>query len=91
MTHSLSEAVFLADRVVVMTARPAAIKATIDVAAAHPREARFMASPEFSGFRNELYAHLRSEIEKTVGGFVGRAAARDRQRREMADTGTALP
>ena len=45
VTHSLSEAVFLADRVVVMTARPAAIKATIEVPAAHPREARFMASP----------------------------------------------
>jgi NitT/TauT family transport system ATP-binding protein len=81
VTHSLSEAVFLSDRVVVMTARPAAIKATIDVTEKHPRDPAFMASPRFADFRNELYAQLRAEIEKTVGGFVGNAAARDRQRR----------
>ena len=45
VTHSLSEAVFLADRVVVMTARPAAIKATIEVPEKHPRDPGFMASP----------------------------------------------
>jgi NitT/TauT family transport system ATP-binding protein len=84
VTHSLSEAVFLADRVVVMTARPAEIKATIEVAAPHPREPGFTASPEFARLRNELYALLRGEIEKTVGGFVGKAAARDRERRAIA-------
>jgi NitT/TauT family transport system ATP-binding protein len=84
VTHSLSEAVFLADRVVVMTARPAEIKATIEVKADHPREPGFTTSPEFSDLRNELYALLRGEIEKTVGGFVGKAAARDRERRAVA-------
>ena len=84
VTHSLSEAVFLADRIVVMTARPAEIKATISIKAAHPREPSFTTSPEFSDLRNELYALLRDEIEKTVGGFVGRAAARDRERRAAA-------
>ena len=81
VTHSLSEAVFLADRVVVMTARPAAIKSIIEVDEAHPRDPAFMASPRFAEYRNELYALLRAEIEKTVGGFVGSAAARDRGRR----------
>ncbi len=84
VTHSLSEAVFLADRVVVMTARPAAIKAVIEVPEGHPREPGFMASPRFADFRNELYAQLRSEIEKTIGGFVGNAAARDLKRRAVA-------
>ena len=87
VTHSLSEAVFLADRVVVMTARPAAIKAIIEVDEAHPRDPAFMASPRFADYRNELYALLRAEIEKTVGGFVGSAAARDRGRRGGADAG----
>jgi len=91
VTHSLSEAVFLADRVVVMTARPASIKATIDVKEQHPREPEFMASPRFADLRNELYSHLRAEIEKTVGGFVGKAAARDRQRRGVVEAGTAMP
>jgi NitT/TauT family transport system ATP-binding protein len=89
VTHSLSEAVFLSDRVVVMTARPASIKAVIDVPEAHPRDPAFMASSQFADFRNELYGHLRSEIEKTVGGFVGKAAARDRQRRGLESSGDA--
>lgn len=76
VTHSLSEAVFLADRVVVMTARPAAIKATIKVNQDHPRDPEFMASPEFADLRNELYGLLREEIHKTVGGMVGRAVER---------------
>jgi NitT/TauT family transport system ATP-binding protein len=87
VTHSLSEAVFLADRVVIMTARPAAIKAAIEVPEVHPRESGFMASPRFSDMRNALYAQLRAEIEKTVGGFVGKAAARDRERRQTGATG----
>jgi NitT/TauT family transport system ATP-binding protein len=89
VTHSLTEAVFLADRVVVMTARPAEIKATINVNTGHPREPSFTTSAEFSDLRNELYALLRDEIEKTVGGFVGRAAARDRERRAVAGEGGA--
>ena len=91
VTHSLSEAVFLADRVVVMTARPAEIKATIEVKAAHPREPSFTTSSTFSDLRNELYALLRSEIEKTVGGFVGKAAARDRERRAVAGQRDSAP
>jgi NitT/TauT family transport system ATP-binding protein len=80
VTHSLSEAVFLADRVVVMTARPAAIKALIEVPRGHPRNPEFMTSVEFGNLRNQLYALLREEIQKTVGGMVGKAAARDRGR-----------
>ncbi|MGB8485162.1 MAG: ABC transporter ATP-binding protein, partial [Xanthobacteraceae bacterium] len=91
VTHSLSEAVFLADRVVVMTARPAEIKATIEVKAAHPREPSFTTSSAFSDLRNELYALLRDEIEKTVGGFVGKAAARDRERRAVAGQRDSAP
>ena len=83
VTHSLAEAVFLADRIAVMTARPAAIKAIIDVSEDHPRDPAFMASSRFADYRNGLYALLRAEIEKTVGGFVGSAAARDRTRRGL--------
>jgi len=80
VTHSLSEAVFLADRVVVMTARPAAIKAIVEVPHGHPRDPEFMTSVEFAHLRNRLYSLLREEIQKTVGGMVGKAAERDRSR-----------
>src|SRR5215510_13416383 len=66
VTHSLAEAVFLADRIVVMTARPGRIKASIDVPHPHPRSPDFMLEPRFGTIRNDLYALLRDEIRATV-------------------------
>jgi len=66
VTHSLAEAVFLADRIVVMTARPGRIKASIDVPHPHPRSPDFMLTEEFGRIRNDLYALLRDEIRATV-------------------------
>ena len=66
VTHSLAEAVFLADRIVVMTARPGRIKASISVPQPHPRSPDFMLTSEFGEIRNELYALLRDEIRATV-------------------------
>ena len=66
VTHSLSEAVFLADRIVVMTARPGRIKAEITVPEAHPRSPDFMLADGFGRIRNELFATLRDEIRQTV-------------------------
>lgn len=66
VTHSLAEAVFLADRIVVMTARPGKVKAVLDVEEAHPRSPEFMLTPRFSEIRNRLYELLRDEIRHTV-------------------------
>ena len=64
VTHSLAEAVLLADRIVVMTARPGTIKAVIDVDAPHPRSPEFMLQPHFSEVRNACYELLRDEIRR---------------------------
>jgi NitT/TauT family transport system ATP-binding protein len=66
VTHSLAEAVFLADRIVVTTARPARIKKILDVGEAHPRDRRFMTADKFNRLRNELYELLHDEIRQTV-------------------------
>jgi NitT/TauT family transport system ATP-binding protein len=66
VTHSLSEAVFLADRIVVMTARPGRIKAIIDIREPHPRSPDFMTDPRFSELRTDLYKLLRDEIRRAV-------------------------
>jgi NitT/TauT family transport system ATP-binding protein len=66
VTHSLAEAVFLSDRIAVMTARPGRIKAIVDVNEPHPRSPDFMLEPRFSDLRNQLYAMLRDEIRLAV-------------------------
>ena len=45
VTHSLGEAVFLADRVAVFSARPGTIKQIITVDEPHPRKPSFMTAP----------------------------------------------
>jgi NitT/TauT family transport system ATP-binding protein len=66
VTHSLGEAVFLADRVAVFSARPGTVKKIIRVDEPHPRKPDFVTSEKFTQLRNELYALLHDEIRKTV-------------------------
>jgi NitT/TauT family transport system ATP-binding protein len=66
VTHSLGEAVFLADRVAVFSARPGSIKEIIAVDEPHPRKPDFITSEKFTGIRNRLYALLHDEIRKAV-------------------------
>jgi NitT/TauT family transport system ATP-binding protein len=66
VTHSLAEAVFLSDRIALMTARPGRIKKIVEIREPHPRLPDFMLSPRFSIWRNECYASLREEIRKTM-------------------------
>jgi ABC-type nitrate/sulfonate/bicarbonate transport system ATPase subunit len=47
ITHSIPEAVFLADRVVVMTERPGSIAAIYDVPLGRPRNLEMMGDPAF--------------------------------------------
>ncbi len=76
VTHSLAEAVFLADRIVVMTARPGKVKASIQVPEPHPRSPDFMLTDAFQDIRKELYGLLRDEIRQTVAAM---RVARDAQ------------
>ena len=66
VTHSLGEAVFLADRVAVFSARPGTIKKIIEVDEPHPRRPAFVTSAKFHALRDELYSLLHDEIRKTV-------------------------
>ncbi len=66
VTHSLGEAVFLADRVAVFSARPGTIKEIIAVDEPHPRRPEFVTSEKFAVLRNRLYGLLHDEIRKAV-------------------------
>src|SRR5690349_22000388 len=74
VTHSLGEAVFLADRVAVFSARPGTIKQVITVDEPHPRRPDFVTSEKFTRLRNQLYALLHDEIRKTMSAESARPA-----------------
>lgn len=62
ITHDIEEAIFVGDRVVVMTPRPGRIAADIPVAFAHPRFLELRAEPAFQRLRLEI-AGLLAEPE----------------------------
>jgi NitT/TauT family transport system ATP-binding protein len=66
VTHSLGEAVFLADRVAVFSARPGTIKQVIAIDEPHPRKPAFMTAPKFHALRDQLYGLLHDEIRKAM-------------------------
>jgi NitT/TauT family transport system ATP-binding protein len=58
ITHSIPEAVFLADRVLVMTERPGAIAAIYDVPLPRPRSLDVMGDPLFTELVQRIRKHF---------------------------------
>ena len=63
VTHNVEEAVYLGDRIVILTARPAKIKSIVEVSLARPRN---RLSPDFIELRAKVLAMLREEMEKVM-------------------------
>jgi len=61
VTHDIEEAVFMANRVLVMTARPGRIKTEVQVPLPHPRHWRMKTTPEFARIEEELTEAIREE------------------------------
>ncbi len=64
VTHSIDEAVFLADRVAVVTARPGKIKEIIEIDLSRPRNGDVRSSSEFAANRLKVWSALKSEVNK---------------------------
>jgi NitT/TauT family transport system ATP-binding protein len=58
ITHSIPEAVFLADRVMVMSKRPGTVVAVYDVPLPRPRSLEVLADPVFAEMTQKIRAHF---------------------------------
>ncbi len=67
VTHDIEEAIFIASRVIVMSARPGRIKADIRVDLPHPRHYTMKTTPEFSQLKARLTEEIRSEALLAAG------------------------
>jgi len=70
VTHDIDEAVFLSDRVLVMTNRPGRIKLDVPIALERPRRFELISSPEFLEYKAQLLVSVREESLKTAGSAV---------------------
>jgi NitT/TauT family transport system ATP-binding protein len=66
ITHAIDEAVFLADRIAVMTTHPGRIKALIDVPLPRPRGDGTRALPEFQALTQEIWSLIRDEAYRAT-------------------------
>ena len=66
ITHSIDEAVFLGDRVILMTAHPGTHKETFTVDLARPRTIKTTGTPAYSELTYAIWESLQSEVVQAM-------------------------
>src|SRR5919197_610000 len=66
ITHAIDEAVFLADRVAVMTSHPGRLKAVIDVPLPRPRNDGTRADPQSQQLGQHIWSLIRDEAYRAT-------------------------
>lgn len=61
VTHDIEEAIFMATRCLVMSARPGRIKLDLPITLPHPRHYTIKTSPEFSALKARMTEEIRAE------------------------------
>jgi NitT/TauT family transport system ATP-binding protein len=67
VTHQIEEAIFLSDRVVVFSARPARIREIVTVDIPRPRSLSIKRSKEFLNLADHVWKNIQLEVLKSMG------------------------
>jgi NitT/TauT family transport system ATP-binding protein len=62
VTHSIEEAAYLSDRVIIMTARPGRTKEILKIQLPRPREYEMRLTPEFNEIKSRIWEVLKEEL-----------------------------
>ncbi len=76
ITHNITEAVQLSDRVVVMSFRPGIIKEIIEIDLPRPRSSEVISTPEFGTYVGRLWTLLREEASRGMAATEEAIASR---------------
>jgi NitT/TauT family transport system ATP-binding protein len=68
VTHLIDEAIFLADEVIVMTARPGRVKLTLAIDLPRPRSLEIKQTPAFHSIQARLWGLIKEELRELVDG-----------------------
>lgn len=66
ITHDIREAIYLSDRVIALSARPATVVRQARVELPRPRELAVLTSPEFVALEKDLRAVLHDEARRAL-------------------------
>ena len=83
VTHSIAEAIFLADRVVVMSARPGRIAAVYDIDIPRPRPVEIQTEPDFIA----RVLEIKASIDRPARRSRDRRSPEARRDRRIGETG----
>ena len=67
VTHQIDEAVYLSDRVFVLTVRPGRMKEVIRVDLPRPRELSLKRTPEFVTYTDHIWRLIEQEVRDGIG------------------------
>jgi NitT/TauT family transport system ATP-binding protein len=73
ITHNITEAVQLADRILVMTYRPGRVKRMVDIKLPRPRTSEIVSSEAFGRYVAQIWADLREEASRGLNDEESRA------------------
>ncbi len=87
ITHNITEAVQLSDRVVVMTYRPGKVKRMVEIALPRPRSSEIVSSEAFGRYVAQIWSDLREEASR---GLIDEESRKLQRRRDAMTAAAAL-